>query len=108
VRPRTSELNSRPVQRRTAPLNAAAQPRLEAGAERTLEGVGCSRLLGAVWLATRPSSSELLKAHRNDFMYWGSRREFDTGERELFDLLLQSRIVPEAARQIMAHHGRFV
>jgi len=26
--------------------NAAAQPRLEAGAERTLEGVGCSRLFG--------------------------------------------------------------
>jgi hypothetical protein len=26
--------------------NAAAQPRLEAGAQRTLEGVGCSGLLG--------------------------------------------------------------
>jgi hypothetical protein len=26
--------------------NAAAQPRLEAGAQRTLEGVGCSRLFG--------------------------------------------------------------
>jgi len=34
-----------------APLvpNAAAQPRLEAGAQRTLEGVGCSRLFGAGW-----------------------------------------------------------
>src|SRR5215470_17883335 len=30
----------------SAPPNAAAQPRLEAGAERTLEGVGCSRLFG--------------------------------------------------------------
>jgi len=28
--------------------NAAAQPRLEAGAQRTLEGVGCSRLFGLV------------------------------------------------------------
>jgi hypothetical protein len=27
--------------------NAAAQPRLKAGAQRTLEGVGCSRLFGA-------------------------------------------------------------
>ena len=27
--------------------NATAQPRLKAGAQRTLEGVGCSRLLGA-------------------------------------------------------------
>ena len=26
--------------------NAAAQPRLKAGAQRTLEGVGCSRLFG--------------------------------------------------------------
>jgi hypothetical protein len=29
-------------------INAAAQPRLEAGAQRTLEGVGCSRLFGKV------------------------------------------------------------
>jgi hypothetical protein len=28
-----------------------------------------SLLLGVVWLATRPSSSELLKAHLNDFLY---------------------------------------
>jgi hypothetical protein len=28
-------------------INAAAQPSPEAGAERTLEGVGCSRLFGA-------------------------------------------------------------
>ena len=27
-------------------INAAAQPRLKAGAQRTLEGVGCSRLFG--------------------------------------------------------------
>ena len=30
----------------SATPNAAAQPRLEARAQRTLEGVGCSRLFG--------------------------------------------------------------
>src|SRR5262245_39361293 len=34
--------------------NATAQPRLEAGAERTLEGVGCSRWFGADAAASKP------------------------------------------------------
>lgn len=67
-----------------------------------------SLLLGVVWLATKPSSSELLKAHLNDFIDQRSQGSFDTGERELVDRLLQARIVPEAARQIMTPHGRFV
>jgi hypothetical protein len=36
--------------------NAAAQPRLEAGAQRTLEGVGCSRMLASAdGLGTMPT-----------------------------------------------------
>ena len=45
----------------TGTPNATAQPRLEAGAteERTLEGVGCSRLFGLVVVPTAWASDGL-------------------------------------------------
>ena len=41
--------------------------------EQTLGGGGSMPLLGAVWLATRPSSSELLKAPLNNGLCWCSQ-----------------------------------
>ena len=43
--------------------NAAAQPRLEAGAQRTLAGVGCSRLFGGVALCLAPDTVGVLILH---------------------------------------------
>src|SRR4029453_10431495 len=66
-----------------------------------------STWLGAVWLAPRPSSSELLQAPRNDCIDWGTQGHGNTGNPEHIECLLQTRIVPEAARQILVSHRLF-
>jgi hypothetical protein len=57
--------------------NAAAQPRLEAGAQRTLEGVGCRRWFGEVLACRGWSLATGRWSHHNRVCARGSLTPLD-------------------------------